>query len=245
LLLTVRVRGSSLGATVFNYYESESGADALADDRKQLLQLLAAPFQAAANAYVAFRRNRDTLISFGELAHVSLALFDMGGRPVHQSRRLDQLLALDPEPARIRAETARLAANLSACVSSRNPLAHLDRPIKSRLTTKRGSYALSAISLGDGFGFGTLVGVMIEDLSPPRFDPQRLAAEYHLTKRELQIAALVERRMSAREIAGTLGISVNTARRHTEHVLAKLGVHSKKAAVERMTAATGTPDDHS
>ena len=237
LMLTANVHGSPLGAAVFNYYESESRADASADERKQLLRLLTIPFQAAINAYVAIRRQRDTLIAFGELSHLPLALFDMRGHAVHQSQALEQLLAVDPEAVRISVEAARMATNLSVGMSMRNPLAHLDHPIKSRLTTHRGSYGLSAISFGDGFGSGTIIGVMIEDLSPARFDAQRLVSEYHLTKRELQTAALLERRMSAKEIASTLGVSVNTARRHTEHVLSKLGVHSKRAADQRMTGA--------
>lgn len=234
LTLTANVRGSPLGAAVFHYFENESRADRQMDERKQLLQLLVPAFQAGINAYLAMQRQRDTLISFGELSHVALALFNMRGQPVHQSRALEQLLAVDPDASRIRAETARIAANLSASLSARNPLAHLDHPIKSRLTTHGASYGLSAISFGDGFGAVAMIGVMIEDLGPPRFDAQRLRSEYRLTTRELQTAALLQRRMSAKEIASALGVSVNTARRHTEHVLSKLGVHSKHAVAEKL-----------
>jgi DNA-binding CsgD family transcriptional regulator len=234
LTLTASVRGSPLGAAVFHYFEDESEADAHADERRDLLQLLAPAFQAAVNAYVAIQRQRDAFISFGELSHVALALFDMRGDPVHQSRALEQLLALDPESSRLRAETARMAANLSAGISTKNPLAHLDHPIKSRVTTRSAAYGLSAISFGDAFGPRAIIGVMIEDLSPPRFDTQRLVSEYHLTKRELQTAALLRRRITAGEIASALGVSVNTARRHTEHVLSKLGVHSKREAAEKL-----------
>jgi len=242
LTVTATVRGSPLGAAVFHYFESESGADSRLDEQRQLLELLVPALQAGVNAYIALRRQRDTLIAFGELSHVALALFDMRGHPVHQSRALEQLLVLDPEPSRIRAETARVATNLSATLSARNPLAHLDHPVKSRLTTHGGSYGLSAISFGDGFGSVAIIGVMIEDLGPPRFDVQRLRSEYHLTKRELQTAALLQRRMSAKEIASTLGVSVNTARRHTEHVLGKLGVHSKHAAAERLNGQAISTD---
>jgi DNA-binding CsgD family transcriptional regulator len=43
---------------------------------------------------------------------------------------------------------------------------------------------------------------------------------------------LVQRRTNA-EIASTFGISLHTARHHTESVLLKMGVHSR-AAVERV-----------
>ena len=186
---------------------------------------------------IAIRGQRDTLVSFGELSHVALALFDVRGRPVHRSRAFEQLLARDPEGSRLAAETTRMAANLSAGMPRRIPLADLDHPVKGRVTTHGGSYGLSAMPFGDGFGSVSIIGVMIEDQSPPRLDVERLVSDYHLTKRELQTATLLLRRLSAREIASALGVSVNTARRHTEHVLSKLGVHSKRDAAARLNGA--------
>lgn len=48
-----------------------------------------------------------------------------------------------------------------------------------------------------------------------------------LTPREIEVAELLARRRTAREIAKTLEISHSTARRHTEKVLSKLGLHSR------------------
>lgn len=238
LVLTAEVRGSPLGAAVFNYFDSEQQADRRVEKGKELLRLLAPAFQAAVNAYIAVGRQRETLMCFGELSNVALALFDARGRALHESRTYERMLELDPDATRIRSETARMAMNLSAALSTRNPLSPLDRPIKSRLSTHTGSYGLSAISFCDGFGAVTVIGVLMEHLNPARFDARRMASEYHLTRRELQTAALLQRRMSAREIASTLGVSVNTARRHTEHVLSKLGLHSKRDAAARLSGAS-------
>jgi Response regulator containing a CheY-like receiver domain and an HTH DNA-binding domain len=57
-------------------------------------------------------------------------------------------------------------------------------------------------------------------------------ARYGLTDREAQVAGLLVWRRTNAEIASTLGISLHTARHHTESVLLKIGVHSR-AAVER------------
>jgi DNA-binding CsgD family transcriptional regulator len=54
-----------------------------------------------------------------------------------------------------------------------------------------------------------------------------------LTRREIEIARLLASRRRTSEIAELLGVSVHTARRHTEHVLMKLGVHSRRE-VERV-----------
>jgi DNA-binding CsgD family transcriptional regulator len=47
--------------------------------------------------------------------------------------------------------------------------------------------------------------------------------------REVQVACLLVQRMTNEEIAGALGISTHTARHHTESVLLKAGVNSRRA----------------
>lgn len=51
--------------------------------------------------------------------------------------------------------------------------------------------------------------------------------KYTLTAREAEVARLLARRLSSREIAAELFISVNTARRHSERVLQKMGVNRR------------------
>jgi LuxR family maltose regulon positive regulatory protein len=54
-----------------------------------------------------------------------------------------------------------------------------------------------------------------------------------LTPRELQILPLLQRRYSNEEIAGELGISILTVKRHTGSLYAKLDVSGRKDAVRR------------
>ena len=188
------------------------------------------------NAVSYMKRERERLISFGEICGVALVLFDLRGHTLYESRALGQLIARDPDGSRVRAEAERVAAKLSSDLSSRNPPSAANHPVKARFATQAGSYGISALSFGDRFGRAALIGVIVSDQSSPRLDADRLRSEFRLTKREIQTAALLQRRMPAKKIAATLGVSVNTARRHTEHVLAKLGVHSKQAAAERLEA---------
>jgi DNA-binding CsgD family transcriptional regulator len=238
-MLMGEVRGSLLGAAVFHYFEDEKKADARAGERKAILRLLVPAFQAGVSAYAAVKRQRDTLKRFGELAQVALSLYDQRGRLLHESRSFEQLLARDVDAVRIRGEAGRLVSNLAASLSSKNPIAHLDHPIRRRLTTHGGTYVISAMSFEDIFGTATVLGVVIEDLTVPRIDPERLMSEYRLTKREVQTATLMQRRLSTKEIAAALGVSVNTARRHTEHVLSKLGVHSRSDLATWLNGAPG------
>jgi DNA-binding CsgD family transcriptional regulator len=50
-----------------------------------------------------------------------------------------------------------------------------------------------------------------------------------LSSREQRVAQLISAGLSAKEIGSRLGISPHTARHHTEHVFAKLGVRSRAA----------------
>ena len=54
-----------------------------------------------------------------------------------------------------------------------------------------------------------------------------------LSKRELQVLALIARRLSNKEIASTLHISDVTVKRHTANIYQKLGVHGRRQAVAK------------
>jgi LuxR family maltose regulon positive regulatory protein len=54
-----------------------------------------------------------------------------------------------------------------------------------------------------------------------------------LSERELQVLQLLATSLTQPEIASRLYVSINTIRTHVKHIYAKLGVHSRTAAVER------------
>jgi DNA-binding NarL/FixJ family response regulator len=53
----------------------------------------------------------------------------------------------------------------------------------------------------------------------------------HLTAREREIWAMLRNKMSNKEIAAQLGLSVPTVKNHVHHLLAKLGVHRRVDAL--------------
>lgn len=55
-----------------------------------------------------------------------------------------------------------------------------------------------------------------------------------LTARESQVAVLLAYGCSAKEIATKLGVTLHTARRHTESVLRKAGVDSRSKVASRL-----------
>jgi len=67
--------------------------------------------------------------------------------------------------------------------------------------------------------------------------PDSVARE--LTAREVEVLLLLEDRLDTDEIAKRLFISEHTVRSHVKSVLRKLGVSSRREAVERLAAARG------
>jgi DNA-binding NarL/FixJ family response regulator len=63
---------------------------------------------------------------------------------------------------------------------------------------------------------------------------ERLKLCYGLSRREIQVARLLAQRQSNREIAEQLYLAVSTVRRHTESVLRKLGIASRKDVRDKL-----------
>jgi DNA-binding NarL/FixJ family response regulator len=65
--------------------------------------------------------------------------------------------------------------------------------------------------------------------------PERIASL--LSPRELEVLLLLDRHLSTEEIAARLFISEHTVRSHVKSLLAKLGVSSRREALEQLDAA--------
>ncbi|HUS11684.1 MAG TPA: helix-turn-helix transcriptional regulator [Pyrinomonadaceae bacterium] len=69
--------------------------------------------------------------------------------------------------------------------------------------------------------------VFVEE-SQPSLCTELLKSRFGLTEREVQVAHLLAERYSNREIAQQLGVTIFTAGRHTERILQKLRVSSRR-----------------
>ena len=81
-------------------------------------------------------------------------------------------------------------------------------------------------------------GEMIASLMQVRMD--ELGVHRGLTRREAQVALLMAERFSHTEIAEQLVIKSNTARRHCERVLNKLGIHRRQDVAKALGKIPGS-----
>lgn len=86
---------------------------------------------------------------------------------------------------------------------------------------------------GSPWSLSTVSSDLARDFDAESSDPRtRLLADamkwrFRLTRSEVRVALLLASRWSNREMAAMLGVTAHTARRHTEKVLMKLGIHSR------------------
>jgi len=76
--------------------------------------------------------------------------------------------------------------------------------------------------------------VLMQDADERFMCDERLKVCYGLTNREIQVARLLADRQSNKEIADLLDVTVYTAGRHTERVLRKLGVASRRNVRQKL-----------
>lgn len=102
--------------------------------------------------------------------------------------------------------------------------------------TRRGVYTLTAVPWPEPGGAVTL-GIGLATVSGNLAVDPSVRQRFGLTPRESDVASRLAAGASSREVAESLGMSVHTARRHTERVLQKCNVRRRSAVAAALFAA--------
>lgn len=163
-----------------------------------------------------------------------LLLYTVTGRELYRNLTMRRALDQDSERERILESAAAVARAVMAHARSDGRMAgsSLGAPAASRLViqTAMARYRLRGCMLGpDTLDAESVVLVSVDRLNPEPPTPNALRERFGLTAREAQVACLLMQRLTNDEIASALGISSHTARHHTESVLMKVRVNSRRA----------------
>jgi DNA-binding CsgD family transcriptional regulator len=160
---------------------------------------------------------RPSLAAFLDLIGEALAIYTNRGVVVFENRAFLALLGADSGTADIRlalgqvSRDARPGQNVLQQISVAGRNLCVDAaPLPSDVLWPEGARLLRVMPLA------------LREL-----DPVRVAAAFGLTRRQAEVAVLLAQGLGNRAIASSLGISPHTGRRHTEQVLARLGVCSR------------------
>jgi DNA-binding CsgD family transcriptional regulator len=172
-------------------------------------------------------------------------LYTLSGRERHRNVTMRRTLEQDPDRERILEAAAAVALAVAAYArgDSRDTGGPTATPASTRrlVRTAAGRYRLRGCLVGPDASdaeSAVLVSVERATVEPP--SPELLRDRYGLTGREVQVAGLLVQRLTNEEIAGALGISSHTARHHTESILLKVGVKSRRSLQDAL-AAGGEP----
>jgi DNA-binding CsgD family transcriptional regulator/PAS domain-containing protein len=189
------------------------------------------------------------------LHHLELGvvLLDGDGRVLFSNRSAAEILGsadgLTASAGRLVASAADDQARLArmvfdvTCTGQRRGLAAGGALLLARPSGKRALSVLIA-PLGDNpFRLGARVPVAVVFLSDPeraRSGTLRLVAQrYHLTPQEIAVAGLVASGAALPAVAGTLGVSLSTARTHLYRVFDKVGVRRQAELVKLVLTEPG------
>ena len=165
-----------------------------------------------------------------------LAFFDGAGRQVHANRRWNSLAPAVRTSSTID-EIADFIRELASIIEHRRLAAPVvvDDILQRRVETAHGRVCMRGSFVGvDLFNCGPL---LLLNLEAERLDPtdQELKRQYGLTRQEIRTVRLITEGSSNAEIADALSISQHTARHHTENVMRKLGVRSRRDVRRRIS----------
>lgn len=203
-----------------------------------ILQLLLPGFQAA--AHTIWRRHPSTsgLATFIDRLRDGAAVFGpLGKRLLHANPALLRVLGEDSEADRLQAEIESAAREAARLANGHVELgAEGARHLGPRqIRTTGGEYQIVAnhlTTLPTKYHRVILITLIPRGLILPSQD--ELRERFNLTRREAQVAELLARGASDRQVAERLIISWHTARGHAERVLQKLGVASRAEVAARL-----------
>ena len=141
----------------------------------------------------------------------------VGERKFHEDPRLDAAVReMASAVARSGREAGRQASLAPAVLTREVP-------------TEHGTFFVSCVQYREWPAAGEVLVVTVREPRPAELpDESELRKWYGLTRMEARVARLLAMGRTNAEIAESQFISAHTARHHTESVLLKLGVHSRR-----------------
>lgn len=243
--LTVAVPGASHPASLF-FHSEKPGTPQFGERGVSLLNLLLPAFKAGVRDLVRYSHHRESLGRHLDSLTEGIRICDLNGHIVHQNPAFTSALALECAPEKVEGAIWEIVHTLigfakdsgghRAAVSAVAAVAgqRLTQPV----STPTANYEVSGTFLGrELLGAELRIVVTLHRLAPhTALSDTALQERYALTTRELEIARRLAHGQSTKELALSCGISLHTARRHTEKIFSKLGVRSRSQVGPKLQA---------
>jgi DNA-binding CsgD family transcriptional regulator len=240
LATTIRGSGTQIRIALFN--DRSGSAARLTERQLGLLALILQAFKSGMLLHLRWSPRRAQLLEALDDWRDPLAVCDANGRVLHENIALTRTL-----PKKRPDDVVEAIREVARGVSAAARAGAVDGSFARQVCAAGDRYDMRGGNAGaelGAFGATALVSVTRHSASPAAataygedarakteyLQPhdQELRAAYGLTRREVDVTRLLVQRRSNAEVAQALTISEHTARHHTESVLLKLGVRSRK-----------------
>ena len=192
-----------------------------------ILRLIYPAYKSGVETLLRLERDRASLARILDASELGMLVTRLDGEAMHQNPAMTKLLwglngaALAAHVRKAAVAAGRIASQSIAALPS-------DVEIGGR------RYRICASLLSAGVMAPEAVVVTSVEATGGAAPDAELRERFGLTSREIEIARLMSSGKTSRQIAGALGISIHTSRRHSESVLRKLRVGSRYEVKDRL-----------
>ena len=239
--LTVAIPGSAKPATLF-FHNERPGTPEFGERGVSLLNLLLPAFKAGVRDLVRYSHQRQSLASHLDSLNEGIRICDLSGHTVHQNPAFSAQIALDGSPEKLERAIFDVVQSLIGFSAEHTSFTTATAVAGQRLTqqvaTATAGCQINGSFLGrELLGAELRIAVTLLRLAPnsPLSDTA-LQERFSLTVRELEIARRLAQGQSTKEVAHACGISLHTARRHTEKIFQKFGVRNRSQVGPKLRA---------
>src|SRR5690606_8285811 len=190
-----------------------------------LLRALLPAFKAGIEMFARLEAHRAALDAISE----PLLVLDLQGRELHRNRAFTNLLKDEPDADRLLAEAYRESRTHGGDLLRLIQASGADAAREVRTPTRQYRLRSTVVTPGILGSTGTIMVAFESAATPALPSAEALRAPFGLTRREAEVTLLMAEGLSNQDVADRLFVSAHTARRHTESVLSKLGLRSRKA----------------
>lgn len=227
--------GGSPAGLIF-HHDRPAPARPFGERELALLWLLLPAVKAGVAACVELQRNGDALTRAIDSMTDCALLCDGRGRVLHANPACVRTLECDPLPEKLLWVSRTIARGLASLLS-RDGARRVDaaaEAVSRSVRTPAATYRLRGSLLRADAGNQALALIVLERHDRTRPSEATLRNRFGLSPRQAGVALLLAERKTNTEIAAELGISPHTARRHTEQVLLRLDVRSRREVHARI-----------
>ena len=217
-------------ATQFFGFEG-ANAERRSERGLELLRLLVPAFETGARTQRGWHLRGAAFAGALDGANLAAGVYSASGVLLHETAGLREILAAEHERDTLREEMTVLARSLGSSLRADAGIidaAGACRP-KGHVRCGAATYCLLASFLDPDLLGDEGVLVVVSRQRPLLPTPAELTTRFPLSRREAEVALLLARGVADAAVAERLAISHHTARRYSERVLRKLGIHSRAA----------------